>query len=116
MLGNSPQQLVQVQQATQQPIYILPANNPNPPVPQIAPSQNPQTVQQATPVPSYHPSQPQISYPSYYQTLTVQNHGTSASQPTIQSAAPTLALPDPVRVQPSESHYSEYDEAEEATY
>ncbi|KAI3496669.1 hypothetical protein L1887_39040 [Cichorium endivia] len=69
---------------------------------------------QPSPVPSYHPSQPQISYPSYYQSPTVQNLGTPSSQPTVQSAAPTLALPAPA--QPSESCYSEFDEAEEAVY
>ncbi|KAI3510727.1 hypothetical protein L1887_17860 [Cichorium endivia] len=114
ILGNSPQKLVQYQQATQQPTYILPANYQNPPAPQIRPSQNPQVVQQQTPVPSYHPSQPQISYPSYYQTPTVQFQTPPAPQPTIQSAAPTLAIPAPF--QPSESCYSEYDEAEKAAY
>ncbi|KAI3690739.1 hypothetical protein L2E82_48946 [Cichorium intybus] len=107
-MGNTPEQLVQYQQATQQQI------NPNISSPQIAPTQNSPQPQQSNSIPSYHLSQPQISYPSYYQTPTVQYQSSQISQPSIQSKSPTLALPAPV--QTTESYYYEYDEAEEAAY
>ncbi|KAI3505851.1 hypothetical protein L1887_28154 [Cichorium endivia] len=81
--------------------------------PQIILAQNVES-QQTNSIPSYHPSQPQISYPSNYQTPTNQHKSSSISQPSIQSKSPTLALPAPV--QAADSHYSEYDEAEEAAY
>ncbi|KAI3708761.1 hypothetical protein L2E82_38185 [Cichorium intybus] len=80
-MGNTPQQLVQYQQATQQPIYMTTANNQNASVSQIAPIQ-------------YQPP--------------------PTSQQSIQSKTPNLALPAPVQI--FESCYSEYDEAEEASY
>ncbi|KAI3510751.1 hypothetical protein L1887_17885 [Cichorium endivia] len=107
-MGNTPQQLVQYQQTTQQQI------NQNTSSSQIIPTQNSPQSQQTNPIPSYHPSQPQISYPSNYQTPTVQYQSSPISLPSIQSKTPTLALPAPV--QTTESYYSEYDEAEEAAY
>ncbi|KAI3510685.1 hypothetical protein L1887_17817 [Cichorium endivia] len=101
-MGNTPQQLVQYHQTTQQQI------NPNTSTPQTVSIQQPNTI------PSYHPSQPQTSYPSYYQNPTVQYQSSPTSQPSIQSKTPTLARPAPV--QTTESSYSEYDEAEEAAY
>ncbi|KAI3496616.1 hypothetical protein L1887_38985 [Cichorium endivia] len=83
-MGNTPQQPVQQQQATQQNVYMTHANNPNISAPQIVSNQNPQPVKQPTPVPSYHPSQPQISYPSYYQAPTVQYQPSPSPQPSIQ--------------------------------
>ncbi|KAI3505837.1 hypothetical protein L1887_28124 [Cichorium endivia] len=94
----------------------------NIPQQQVSPNiNNPQFIlaqsvesHQTNSIPSYHPSQPQISYPSNYQTPTNQLKSSSTSQPSIQSKSRTLALPAPV--QASDSHYSEYDESEEAAY
>ncbi|KAI3510720.1 hypothetical protein L1887_17853 [Cichorium endivia] len=108
MRDNTPQQLVQYQQTSQQQA------NPNTSNHQITLTQNSPQSQQTNSIPSYHPSQPQISYPSNYQTPTKQYQSSPISQPSIQSKSPTLALPAPV--QTSDSHYSEYDEAEEAAY
>ncbi|KAI3503807.1 hypothetical protein L1887_32258 [Cichorium endivia] len=74
-IDNTPQQLVQYQQTTQQQI------NPSTSSSQIIPTQNSSQSQQTNPIPSYHPSQPQISYPSNYQTLTKFNRIPSYSGP-----------------------------------
>ncbi|KAI3518385.1 hypothetical protein L1887_07060 [Cichorium endivia] len=103
MRDNTPQQLVQYQQTSQQQA------NPN-----ASLTQNSSQSQQTNSIPSYHPSQPQISYPSNYQTPTKQYQSSPISQPSIQSKSPTLALPAPV--QTSDSYYSEYEEEEEAAY
>ncbi|KAI3496687.1 hypothetical protein L1887_39058 [Cichorium endivia] len=108
MRDNTPQQLVQYQQTPQQ------LTNPNASNHQITLNQNSSQSQQLNSIPSYHPSQPQISYPSNYQTPTKQYQSSPISPPSIQSKSPTLALPAPV--QTPDSYYSEYDEAEEAAY
>ncbi|KAI3723557.1 hypothetical protein L2E82_35214 [Cichorium intybus] len=108
MRDNTPQQLVQYQQTSQQQANSNASNH------QITLTQNSSQSQQTNSIPSYHPSQPQISYPYNYQTPTKQYQSSPISPPTIQSKSPTLALPAPV--QTSDSYYSEYDEAEEAAY